>query len=99
MEIKKICVLGAGLMGAGIAQVAAEAGYDVALRDIEERFVQGGLNTIQKNYERAIGKGEMTKGAGLPFRVSPINFPSLPWRHRRPHPGLGSTTITSLPAI
>lgn len=61
MEIKKICVLGAGLMGSGIAQVSAEAGYDVSMRDIEDRFVQGGLNIIKKNYERAIGKGKMTK--------------------------------------
>ena len=61
MEIKRICVLGAGLMGAGIAQVAAEAGLDVTMRDIEDRFVQGGLNTIKKNYERAIGKGKMSK--------------------------------------
>ena len=61
MEVKKICVLGAGLMGAGIAQVAAEAGYEVTLRDIEDRFIQGGLNIIKKNYERAISKGKMTK--------------------------------------
>jgi len=61
MEIKKICVLGAGLMGSGIAQVSAEAGFDVSMRDIEDRFVQGGLNMIKKNYERAIGKGKMTK--------------------------------------
>src|SRR4030042_525742 len=61
MEIKKICVLGAGLMGAGIAQVAAEAGFEVSLRDIEDRFVQGGLNTIKKNHERAISKGKMSK--------------------------------------
>lgn len=61
MEIKKICVFGAGLMGAGIAQVSAEAGYEVSMRDIEDRFVQGGLNIIKKNYERAISKGKMTK--------------------------------------
>ena len=61
MEIKKICVLGAGLMGAGIAQVSAEAGCEVSIRDIEDRFVQGGLNIIKKNYERAISKGKMTK--------------------------------------
>jgi 3-hydroxybutyryl-CoA dehydrogenase len=61
MEIKKICVLGAGLMGSGIAQVSAEAGYGVSMRDIEDRFVQGGLNIIKKNYERAISKGKMTK--------------------------------------
>ncbi len=61
MEIKKICVLGAGLMGSGIAQVSAEAGYEVTMRDIEDRFVQGGLNIIKKNYERAISKGKMSK--------------------------------------
>jgi 3-hydroxybutyryl-CoA dehydrogenase len=61
MEVKKICVLGAGLMGSGIAQVAAEAGYEVAMRDIEDRFVQNGFTIIRKNYERAIGNGKMTK--------------------------------------
>jgi 3-hydroxybutyryl-CoA dehydrogenase len=61
MEIKKICVLGAGLMGSGIAQVSAEAGFNVSMRDIEDRFVQGGFNIIKKNYERAIGKGKMAK--------------------------------------
>jgi len=61
MEVKKICVLGAGLMGSGIAQVFAEAGYEVSMRDIEDRFVQGGLNIIKKNYERATSKGKMTK--------------------------------------
>lgn len=48
-------------MGAGISQVAAEAGLDVAMRDIEDRFVQGGLNTIKKNYERSISKGKLSK--------------------------------------
>jgi len=64
MEIRKICVLGAGLMGSGIAQVSAEAGYEVSMRDIEDRFVQGRLNIIKKNYERAISKGKMTKEQG-----------------------------------
>jgi len=61
MEIKKICVLGAGLMGSGIAQVCAEAKFEVSMRDIEMRFVQGGFNIIRKNYERAISKGKITK--------------------------------------
>ncbi len=61
MEIKKICVLGAGLMGSGIAQMAAEANYEVTLRDIEDRFIQGGIQTIKKNYERAMAKGKMTE--------------------------------------
>lgn len=61
MEIKKIAVLGAGLMGAGIAQVAAETGFQVSMRDIEERFVQNGLANIRKNLERAVSKGKMAK--------------------------------------
>jgi 3-hydroxybutyryl-CoA dehydrogenase len=59
MEIKKVCVLGAGIMGAGIAQVAAEAGFEVAIRDIEDRFVDKGLATIRQNIERAVSKGKM----------------------------------------
>lgn len=61
MEIKKVCVLGAGLMGNGIAQVCAQAGYDVALRDIEQRFVDGGMNTIRKNLGRDVEKSKMTQ--------------------------------------
>jgi|YelNatPaOPRAMG01_1025707.scaffolds.fasta_scaffold65423_3 3-hydroxybutyryl-CoA dehydrogenase len=61
MEVKKIAVLGAGLMGAGIAQVAAETGFQVSMRDIEDRFVQNGLANIRKNLDRAVSKGKMTK--------------------------------------
>ena len=61
MKIEKVCVLGAGLMGNGIAQVCALAGYDVALRDIEQRFVDGGMKTIQKNLAREVEKGKMTQ--------------------------------------
>ena len=60
MEIKKICILGAGLMGNGIAQVCAQAGYEVALRDIEQRFVDGGMNTIRKNLSRDAEKGKIS---------------------------------------
>jgi len=61
MEIKKVCVLGAGLMGSGIAQVCAQAGYEVSMRDIEQRFVDGGMNTIKKNLSRDAEKGKITK--------------------------------------
>jgi len=61
MEIKKICVLGAGLMGSGIAQVCAQAGFEVTLRDIEQRFIDGGMNTIKKNLNRDLEKGKITK--------------------------------------
>lgn len=61
MEIKKICVLGAGLMGNGIAQVCAQAGFEVTLRDIEQRFVDGGMNTIKKNLSRDVEKGKISQ--------------------------------------
>jgi 3-hydroxybutyryl-CoA dehydrogenase len=61
MKIKKVCVLGAGLMGSGIAQVCAQAGYEVALRDIEQRFIDGGMNTIKKNLGRDVEKGKKTQ--------------------------------------
>ena len=61
MEIKKVCVLGAGLMGNGIAQVCAQAGYEVTMRDIEQRFVDGGMNSIKKNLSRDMEKGKITK--------------------------------------
>jgi 3-hydroxybutyryl-CoA dehydrogenase len=48
-------------MGAGIAQVAAETGFQVSMRDIEDRFVQNGLANIRKNLDRAVSKGKMTK--------------------------------------
>lgn len=61
MEIKKVCVLGAGLMGSGIAQVNAQAGFEVRLRDIEQRFIDGGMNTIKKNLARDVEKGKRTQ--------------------------------------
>ncbi|WP_020588924.1 3-hydroxybutyryl-CoA dehydrogenase [Desulfobacter curvatus] len=60
MEMKKITVLGAGIMGAGIAQCAAQAGFEVSIRDMEDRFVEKGLTTIKANLERAVSKGKMT---------------------------------------
>ncbi len=61
MEIKTIGVVGAGTMGNGIAQVAAEAGFNVIMRDLEERFVQRGLDTIKKNLGRAVEKGKKSQ--------------------------------------
>jgi len=62
MEIKKIGVIGAGLMGAGIAQVAAQSGHEVNLMDVETRFLEKGLSTIEKNLQRMAEKGKMTAG-------------------------------------
>ncbi|MCG8619719.1 MAG: 3-hydroxybutyryl-CoA dehydrogenase [Desulfobacterales bacterium] len=59
MEMKNVTVLGAGIMGAGIAQCAAQAGFEVTLRDMEDRFVENGLTTIRTNLDRAVSKGKM----------------------------------------
>jgi 3-hydroxybutyryl-CoA dehydrogenase len=61
MEIKKVCVLGAGLMGNGIAQVCAQAGYSVAMRDIEQRFIDNGMNMIRKNLGSDVKKGKKSQ--------------------------------------
>lgn len=61
MDIQNICVLGAGLMGSGIAQVCAQAGFQVTIRDIEQKFIDGGMNTIKKNLSREVEKGKRTQ--------------------------------------
>jgi 3-hydroxybutyryl-CoA dehydrogenase len=61
MEIKKIGVLGAGSMGNGIAQVAAQSGYQVVMRDIEDRFVENGLKAIDKFLAKSVEKGKMVE--------------------------------------
>lgn len=61
MEIKTIGVIGAGTMGSGIAQVSAEAGFAVVMRDIEGQFVQRGLAAVEKNLARAVEKGKRSK--------------------------------------
>ncbi len=62
-EIKTIGVIGAGTMGNGIAQTAARAGFAVILRDVEERFIERGLSTIQRNLARDVEKERITADA------------------------------------
>lgn len=59
--MKKICVLGAGTMGAGIAQAFAAKGYEVVLRDIKDEFVQRGIKGIEKGLSRQVTKGRMAQ--------------------------------------
>jgi len=61
MEIKTVGVVGAGTMGAGIAQVAAQAGFKVIMRDIAGDLVSRGLNTISKNLDRSVKKGGVSQ--------------------------------------
>ncbi|MEK7833378.1 MAG: 3-hydroxybutyryl-CoA dehydrogenase [Acidobacteriota bacterium] len=60
MAIKKVGVLGAGLMGAGIAQVAAASGYEVTLVEVSEELVNKGLSGIEKSLAKFAEKGSIT---------------------------------------
>src|SRR5271154_2876631 len=59
-EIKVVGVLGAGTMGNGIAHVFARSGFDVRLCEVEQRFLDRGLETIRKNLDREAAKGKIT---------------------------------------
>lgn len=61
MTIKKVMVIGAGQMGGGIAQVCAQAGYEVVLNDIQEDSLNKGLRVITKNLERNVAKERMSE--------------------------------------
>jgi 3-hydroxybutyryl-CoA dehydrogenase len=60
-SIKTVAVLGAGTMGNGIAHVFARAGYKVILRDVQEGFLQRGMETIGKNLDREVKKGKLAE--------------------------------------
>jgi 3-hydroxybutyryl-CoA dehydrogenase len=62
-DVARIGVVGAGTMGSGIAQVAAQSGYDVVLRDIEEEFVQNGFDTIEDSLGRFVSKDKLSEEA------------------------------------
>jgi len=60
MDIKTVGVIGAGTMGNGIAHVFAKSGYNVVLVDVEQRFLDRGLDTITKNLDREVAKNKLT---------------------------------------
>ncbi|KMZ43868.1 MULTISPECIES: 3-hydroxybutyryl-CoA dehydrogenase [Bacillales] len=61
MNVQTIMVIGAGQMGSGIAQVAAQAGFRVFLNDVQQAFVERGLATITKNLSRNVEKGKLSE--------------------------------------
>ncbi|MCX2185210.1 3-hydroxyacyl-CoA dehydrogenase family protein [Streptomyces sp. SKN60] len=56
---RKLAVIGAGLMGSGIAQVSAQAGWDVVLRDVTDAALTRGTDAVKTSYERFVAKGKM----------------------------------------
>ena len=72
MEIKNVFVMGAGVMGSGIAQVVAQAGYKVILEDVSEEFLKRALANIEKGLGRMVKKGDMSEQdkANIKSRIS-----------------------------
>jgi 3-hydroxybutyryl-CoA dehydrogenase len=60
-EIKTVAVIGAGTMGNGIAHVFARAGFNVILKDVDQRFLDRGVETISKNLDREVKKGKLAE--------------------------------------
>lgn len=61
MEIKNVLVMGSGVMGSGIAQVAAQAGYKVTIEDISEEYIQKGVASIDRSLSRGVKKGSISE--------------------------------------
>lgn len=76
MDIENICVIGAGIMGSGIAQLAATHGYNVNLVDINEEILNNSKSSIEMNLERFfVAKGKLSKEEALQIlnRINLIN--------------------------
>ena len=63
MAIQKVGVVGCGLMGAGIAQVSAQAGFATVVREVSAELLEKGLKAIDKNLARLVEKGTITEAA------------------------------------
>jgi len=73
MEIKKIFVAGAGLMGGGISQVCAQAGYDVVMRDLSDEIVEKGLDNIRWSTRKLVEKGKVHGSVDeIMARIEPV---------------------------
>jgi enoyl-CoA hydratase/3-hydroxyacyl-CoA dehydrogenase len=73
-KINDITVLGSGIMGHGIAQISAMNGYDVILRDIEERFLENAMNKIRWSLDKLVEKNKINKQESdkIYYRIKPI---------------------------
>ncbi len=67
MEIKKVGVLGCGLMGSGIAQVSATAGFDVTVLEVELKYIEKGFAAVRKSLDKLAAKGAFAESADAIF--------------------------------
>jgi 3-hydroxybutyryl-CoA dehydrogenase len=67
MEIKKVGVLGCGLMGSGIAQVSATAGFDVTVLEVDEKYIDKGFAAIRRSLDKLAAKGTFAESADVIF--------------------------------
>jgi enoyl-CoA hydratase/3-hydroxyacyl-CoA dehydrogenase len=74
MLVKNITVLGSGVMGHGIAQVSATAGYNIVLRDIKQEFLDKAMEKIKWSLDKLVSKGKISKedGDAIFSRITPI---------------------------
>ncbi len=74
MSVKNITVLGSGIMGHGIAQVSATAGYNVVLRDIEQRFLDKAMEKIKWSLDKMVTKEKLTQteAEAIYSRIKPV---------------------------
>ena len=87
MEIRTVAVVGCGLMGSGIAQVAAGAGYKTIVREVNEGALQAGLGRIRKFLADGVSKGKVAP-IRRSFRSAKPSSTIAPFRSR-----LGSTAL------
>ena len=74
MGVKNITVLGSGIMGHGIAQVSAMAGYNVVLRDIEQKFLDNAMEKIKWSLDKLVSKEKISQDQAddIYSRIKPI---------------------------
>ena len=85
MEISKVGVLGCGLMGHGIAQICAQNGWDVVVREVDQDKLDKGLGKIEKQLDKAVSKGKIEQSDAdavigrIRARSTTATWPTATW--------------------